>query len=73
MIEEVKMYAVFCDRCGKQFIDTCTGFGAWVDKETAREYACDEDWVHIGDKIYCPDCYEIDEETDEYVLKNKED
>ena len=27
------------------------------------------EWRRIGDKYYCPDCYELDEETDEYVPK----
>ena len=27
------------------------------------------EWRRIGDKDYCPDCYELDEETDKYVPK----
>ena len=27
----------------------------------------------IGDKHYCPDCYEFDDELDEYVPKKKGD
>ena len=27
------------------------------------------EWQKIGGKHYCPDCYELDEETDEYVPK----
>ena len=31
-------------------------------------------WVEIDGKLYCPDCYEYDEETDEYKpKKNKID
>ena len=29
-------------------------------------------WKEINGKLYCPDCYEYDEETDEYKLKNKD-
>ena len=31
----------------------------------------ESEWVEIGDKHYCPDCYEFDEKLDEYVPKNK--
>ena len=27
------------------------------------------DWLAIGVKHYCPDCYELDEETGKYVPK----
>ena len=27
------------------------------------------EWRRIGDKDYCPDCYELDEVTDKYVPK----
>lgn len=31
----------------------------------------ESEWVEIGDKHYCPDCYEFDDELDEYVPKKK--
>ena len=31
-----------------------------------------DDWREIGGKLYCPDCYEHDEEIDEYKPKKKE-
>lgn len=30
-------------------------------------------WVDIDGKLYCPDCYEYDKETDEYKPKVKVD
>ena len=30
-------------------------------------------WTEIDGKHYCTDCYEYDEETDEYIPKQKED
>lgn len=30
-------------------------------------------WEEVGGKLYCPYCYEYDEETDEYKPKKKED
>ena len=35
--------------------------------EAAKEQAMESEWAEIGDKHYCPDCYEFDE----YVPKNK--
>lgn len=31
----------------------------------------ESEWAEIGDKQYCPDCYEFDDELDEYVPKKK--
>ena len=40
---------------------------------TAKEQAMESEWAEIGDKNYCPDCYEFDDELDEYVPKKKGD
>lgn len=70
MIKEVTMYSVVCDRCGKTYgVDD--GIDCWVDICTAREQAMESEWVEIGDKHYCPDCYEFDDELDEYVPKKE--
>lgn len=67
MIKEVKMYSIKCDGCGKVFnVDDIV---AWTDECSAREYALGSEWQEIDDKHYCPDCYEYDEEIDEYVPK----
>ena len=71
MIKPVTMYSVVCDRCGKSFIDEFNGIVAWLDEGTAKEQAMESEWVEIGDKHYCPDCYEFDDELDEYVPKKK--
>ena len=39
---------------------------------TAKEQAIESEWADIGDKHYCPDCYEFNDELDEYVPKKKE-
>ena len=67
MIKPVTMYTVVCDRCGKQFV--ADDFAAWTDICTAREQAMESEWTEIGDKHYCPDCYEFNDELDEYVPK----
>ena len=67
MIKEVTMYSVVCDRCGKAFVV----LGLGLDEGTAKEQAMESEWAEIGDKHYCPDCYEIDDKLDEYVPKKK--
>ena len=67
MIKEVTYYDIICDRCGKSLIDeseTC-----YPDKNSAEMFAEQSEWVEINGKDYCPDCYELDEETNEYVAK----
>ena len=71
MIKPVTMYSVVCDRCGKQFV--ADDFAAWTDICTAREQAMESEWAEIEDKHYCPDCYEFNDELDEYVPKKKGD
>lgn len=73
MIKPITMYSVVCDRCGKSFIDEFNGIVAWLDEGTAKEQAMESEWIEIGDKHYCPDCYEFDEKLDEYVPKKKGD
>ena len=69
MIKPVTAYSVVCDRCGNIFeTDGCI---AWTDKQSAIYYALASEWKEIGDKQYCPDCYEFDDELDEYVPKKK--
>ena len=62
-----------CDRCGKPFVDEFNGIVAWLDEGTAKEQAMESEWAEIGDKHYCPDCYEFDDELDEYIPKKKGD
>lgn len=69
MIKEVTYYDIICDRCGKSLTnesETC-----YPDKDSALMVAEQSEWIDINGKHYCPDCYELDEVTDEYV-PNKE-
>ncbi len=70
MIRKVEMYQAVCDNCGKACIneDIC----AWSEDSQAIEDALYMYWKIIDDKLYCPDCYEYDEETDEYKPINEE-
>lgn len=71
MIRKVEMYQCVCDGCGKEFVDDYNNYCAWVDETYAAEAAYENDWTNIEGKDYCPDCYEYDEETDEYKPKKK--
>lgn len=71
MIREVKTYQVVCDRCGKSCSEI-SGIIAWANRESAQIAAWELGWLTINHETYCPDCYEYDEETDEYKLKRDE-
>lgn len=66
MIRQVKMYSMVCDRCGKTLIYD-DAIAAWTDECSAREVALDCEWMNIDGKDYCPNCYDYDEEIDDYV------
>lgn len=72
MIKPVTMYSVICDRCGKIYGED-DGIIAWTDEGTAKEQALESERLEIGGKHYCPDCYEFNDELDEYVPKKKGD
>lgn len=68
MIKEVTYYDVVCDRCGKSLIeenDICCQEP--FDAVFFATMQCN--YVNIKGKHYCPDCYSLDEKTDEYVPK----
>lgn len=64
-IEEMATY--ICDGCGERYHNENDHVGyidydIWDDAES-------DGWQEIGDKHYCPDCCEYDEDKDEYVPK----
>ena len=71
MIRKVEMYQALCDNCSKTCMNK-EGF-VWSEERLAIEDALYMDWQIIDDKLYCPDCYEYDEETDEYKPIKKEE
>lgn len=64
------MYQCVCDGCGKAYVDEDRGFCAWADESYAADAAYEDGWTEIDGKDYCPDCYDYDEETDEYKPKS---
>ena len=67
MIREVTMYQAVCDGCGKWKLPCKT------KRKSMLIATLFNGWKEINGKLYCPDCYEYDEETDEYKPKLKEE
>lgn len=67
-IKEVKMYTIKCDRCGKVF--ESDDYSAWDEVSYAEQDAFDYyDWIPYNNKHYCPDCYDYNEEIDDFIIK----
>lgn len=67
MIKKVTYYDIICDSCGKSLTEeseTC-----YPDTDSCLLVARQSGWKGIDNKHYCPDCYLLDEKTDEYVPK----
>ena len=67
MIKKITYYDIICDRCGKSLINESEM--CYPDTGSAEMVALNSEWRTIGGKDYCTDCYELDEETDEYIPK----
>ena len=68
---KVESYNIVCDCCGESFHDgndfVC--FSDDPDGGLIRDEALTANWLEIGDKHYCPDCYSIDDD-DNIVTKD---
>lgn len=67
MIQKVTMYQAVCDGCGRKddsMLDNPDDVLLIATKW--------HEWLNSDGKLYCPDCVEYDEETDEYKPKNKD-
>ena len=67
MIEKVTYYDIICDRCDKSLTEESNI--CYPDINSALMVAEQSGWTEIGDKHYCPDCYELSDVTDRYVPK----
>jgi hypothetical protein len=68
-IKEVKMYTIKCDRCGKVF--ESDDYSAWDEVNYAEQDAFDYyDWIPYNNGHYCPDCYDYNEEIDDFIIKS---
>lgn len=68
MILKEIFYGIKCDRCGTINNETDTAF--WNDESTAENQANDDEWNStIPGKHYCPNCFTVNEETEEVTIK----
>ncbi len=60
---------VKCDRCGNYY-DGVVGLEHWFrSKQEATEAVLEDGWAKIDRKLYCPSCYDHNEDKDEYEVK----
>lgn len=67
MIVKEIFYAVKCNRCSK--IHNETEYSFWSAECDAIEQAMQSEWTEIEGKHYCTECYEFNDEKDDYVAK----
>ena len=60
---------VKCDRCGESY-DDWRSLEYWFrNEQEATETVIDDGWAEIDGKLYCPNCYGNNEDTDEYEVR----
>lgn len=62
-------YAVKCDRCG-ELHENFDDSSFYFDKNSALEDIENDEWIEQDNKHYCPNCYIVDEETDDIQVKS---
>jgi hypothetical protein len=70
MIQELTMYTVVCDGCGKDS-NADSEYSAWGCKMYAADVAMEANFINEGDEHYCPDCYSYDDEDNLVIKKNQ--
>lgn len=73
IVEKVPTFGLRCDLCGKTF-ENYEGYSFWPEESIAHEMARNDEWMEVGDKFLCPDCYQTcdameDEEEENYKEK----
>lgn len=66
-LKKVEMFTVVCDNCEEQ-VCKHGEYSCWIDELSAKEVAMESGYLQEGDKHYCEDCYEYDDE-DNLVIK----
>lgn len=69
-IFEQTSYMMECNRCKKFYGESeFDGPYVYIDRQTMMEDAQDEDWLIEENACYCPDCYTMNEDSDEATIK----
>lgn len=71
MYNEVECIMVSCDNCKETYRDDNSGFSIFLDKGTANEYACNDEWYEVDGKHYCPECHTINDEDELTIDKER--
>lgn len=72
MIYTEKFYLAKCDNCGQQ-AEFWDGVIALNDIQNVKDCLAYSDWyVTVGGHVYCPDCYDFDDNDNLIIKKNKE-
>jgi hypothetical protein len=69
MITKIDSFILSCDNCEEHY-ESHSGFGIFLDVDTAKEDAQDDEWITQEGLHYCPKCYHIDD-GDNIIVKTK--
>lgn len=70
MLKKVEMYTVICDGCGVDAFER-EEFSCYHLDFALEEAIEEQNYMEINEKHYCENCYEYDDELEDY--KPKED
>jgi len=68
MITKINAFVCECDNCGADFTDENTGYTIFMLESDVKEHASEDGWHTDGDKHYCPECHDFDDD-DNLVIK----
>lgn len=57
IVETEPLYGLRCDHCGREWEDFTEGYTSFEDPSDTAMHAQEDDWMEIGGKWYCPDCW----------------
>jgi hypothetical protein len=68
MVKEVKMYTIVCDNCGAD-VNGDSGYSCWDSVRAIEDIRKEASWEKVGDKHYCNDCFEYDDDDNLVILE----
>lgn len=70
MKQEVKAVQLICDCCGERYRNE-EGFACYVGDEDGSQIwndADNDEWLEIGGRHYCQNCYSFDKDDENIVI-----